>query len=543
MAVATPEEIEYGEVFTRRWVVETILDLVGYTADRDLGSLRLVEPSIGSGAFLVPVIERLLQSARARRRSLDELRDALFGLDLQRVHVETCKDTATTLLLEAGASHEEASTLAHQWLHQGDFLLSDVPEGVDFVVGNPPYIRSDDLNDQIEAAYRSRWWTMRGRSDIYIGFYERSLRHLRAGGRVGFICADRWMRNAYGKALRGLVASEYAVETVWQMHDVDAFEATVSAYPAITVIANAPQRDATIIDTTEHFSESSAREAIAFVTGREVAAQGHSWEGARLPNWFETDDFWPAGSPRMVRVLERLQENFPTLESDGATRISIGVATGADSAYVVPREAQLDVEEDRILPLVMADDIRSGRLHEPARVLLNPWDSSGCLVDLEKYPGLARALGEHEAVKKRFVARKNPSTWHRTIDKVYPGLAEQPKLLLQDMKARITPVYEPGGYYPHHNLYYVTSTSWDLEVLGGLLLSRIAEAFISAYGVKMRGGTLRFQAQYLRKIVVPPADSISENTANRLREAFRLGDRDEATRAAEEAYGLPVGAI
>src|SRR5699024_6290836 len=109
----------------------------------------------------------------------------------------------------------------------------------------------------------------------------------------------------------------------------------------------------------------------------------------------------------------------------------------------------------------------------------------------------------HPAVQGRFVARKYPDKWHRTIDRVYPGLAERPKLLLQEMKAQITPVYEPGGLYPQHNLYYIVSTGWDLEVLGGLLLSRVAEAFIDAYGVKMRGGTLRFQAQYLRKIRVP----------------------------------------
>jgi hypothetical protein len=111
------------------------------------------------------------------------------------------------------------------------------------------------------------------------------------------------------------------------------------------------------------------------------------------------------------------------------------------------------------------------------------------------------------------------------------------------MKAQITPVLEPGGLYPHHNLYYVVSDSWDLEVLGGLLLSRIAEAFIAAYGVKMRGGTLRFQAQYLRKIAVPAPDTISASVATRLREAFRARDREAATRAAEEAYGLPSGTI
>lgn len=541
MAVSALIEVEYGEVFTRRWVVEAILDLVGYTADRDLARMRLVEPSVGSGAFIVPVIERLLTSARAHGTPFSELGEAIFGLDLQREQVETSRARAVELLLTAGASESQAVGLANGWILAGDFLLDEIPDRVDFVVGNPPYIRTEDLDDAAEAQYRGRWKTMRGRADIYVGFYERSLGLLAPGGKLGFICADRWMRNAYGKHLRGFVVSGYSVESVWQMHDVDAFETEVSAYPAITVLANAAQGEATFISATGSFSEDSAREAMAFAQGNAEEGCGRGWEGARLPSWFDTADFWPAGSSRTIKLLERLQEDFPTLEADGTTRISIGVATGADKAYIVAKDSVIEVEEDRLLPLVMADDIRAGHLKTPSKVMLNPWDEEGRLVDLIAYPKFAETLGAHESVTKRFVAKRNPTTWHRTIDKVYPGLAAKPKLLLQDMKAKITPVLEPGGYYPHHNLYYVTSSSWDLEVLGGLLLSRIAEAFISAYGVKMRGGTLRFQAQYLRKITVPRPDSISIEVADRLRDAFRTSDREAASRAAEEAYGLLPG--
>lgn len=539
MAVAAPDEVEYGEVFTRPWVVGTILDLVGYTADKDLSKTKLVEPSVGSGAFLVPVVERLIESAQRHGVPLASLTGCVLGLDLQREHVETCFPKLEQLLLTAGATRAEASALAEGWLHHGDFLLDKIPSGVDFVVGNPPYIRTEDLDNELEAEYRTRWRTMRGRADIYIGFYERSLRILKPGGKLGYICADRWMRNAYGKYLRGLVVSGYSVETVWQMHDVDAFEAEVSAYPAITVLANAQQGPATFIDTTAAFGAESALEAASFALGTDAEAAGQGWEGARLPSWFETADFWPAGPPSTIKLLERLQEEFPTLESDGKTKISIGVATGADRAYIVGKD--VDVEPERLTPIVMADDIRAGHLKTPMRMLLNPWDDEGRLVDLEAFPKFAALLGSHDDVKKRFVAKKNPTTWHRTIDKVYPGLAQRPKLLLQDMKAQITPVLEPGGYYPHHNLYYVVSDSWDLEVLGGLLLSKIAEAFISAYGVKMRGGTLRFQAQYLRKITVPRPETITPEIAEMLRQAFRAGDRDAATRAAELAYGLVPG--
>jgi len=101
-------------------------------------------------------------------------------------------------------------------------------------------------------------------------------------------------------------------------------------------------------------------------------------------------------------------------------------------------------------------------------------------------------------------------------------------------------VLEPGGHYPHHNLYYVISDTWDMEVLGGILLSRIAQAFIEAYCVRMRGGTLRFQAQYLKRIRVPRSDAIDAATRDALRVAFRTRDADAATRAAAVAYGIDL---
>jgi len=77
-----------------------------------------------------------------------------------------------------------------------------------------------------------------------------------------------------------------------------------------------------------------------------------------------------------------------------------------------------------------------------------------------------------------------------------------------------------GGYYPHHNLYFVVSEAWDPEVLGGLLLSDIANLFVGAYCVRMRGGTYRFQAQYLRRIRVPELGSVKPASARALARAF-----------------------
>lgn len=543
-------EQAFGEVFTRRWVVDALLDLVGYTSDRDLASLTAVEPSAGSGAFLVPMVERLLASASSHGRGFNELQASIRAWELQSEHAQTLRAAVESLLNTSGATLDEARRLSTTWIVEADFLLADaddlfsVSEDIveaDFVIGNPPYIRFDDLEPSLLAAYRSQWTTMAGRGDIYVGFFERGLSMLRPGGKLGFICADRWMRNAYGSRLRALVSDYYAMQSVWQMHDVDAFETDVSAYPAITVMINGPQADVAIIDTTCEFGPDAVGDAVAFTASSQESGAGIGFVGARLPGWFKGDDLWPAGSPVELRVIEDLNERFLPIEhTGGTTRVGIGVATGADKAYLVDPNAT-DVEPDRLTPLVMAQDISSGWLEQPRKALINPWDDHGRLVDIDQYPRMAATLAQHPSVAERFVVRRKPEDWYRTIDKVNPTLAAMPKLLLQDMKAQITPVLEPGGFYPHHNLYYIVSTGWDLEVLGGLLLSRIAQSFVAAYGVKMRGGTLRFQAQYLRKIRVPNPETIPRDVAEQLRCAFRSYDRDEATRAAEIAYGLPAG--
>ena len=539
MKVVAPGVQNHGEVFTRRWVVEVLLDLTGYTTDRNLSRMHLLEPSCGSGAFLGPAVERLIASAQGHGQDLASLGDAIRSYDLQAEHVQICRALCRSLLIAAGEPASGASALAERWVRHADFLLSGIEDRpADVVIGNPPYIRYDDLADDVMTLYRSSWPTMRGRGDIYVGFIERSLRMLKPGGKVGFICADRWMRNQYGTSLREMVASRYAVEHVWTMHDVDAFEAPVYAYPAITVLGNRVQGSAVVADTTAAFGASSA-DALAQAVRDESFTEfsGTGVAAHRLPHWFDGGEFWPTGSPARLALIENLNDRFGPLHDPATgTKVSIGVATGADNVYITKDPTV--AEPDRMLPLAMRRDLMSGTFQWQGNYLVNPWADDGSLVSLADYPQMAAYLSEHPALKARFVAKRDPGSWHRTIDKVQAKLTDMPKLLLQDMKAHIHPVLEPGGHYPHHNLYYVVSDAWDMEVLGGILLSRIAQAFIEAYCVRMAGGTLRFQAQYLKRIRVPRPDQIDAPTQDALRTAFRDRDTDAATQAAGIAYGV-----
>jgi hypothetical protein len=236
-------------------------------------------------------------------------------------------------------------------------------------------------------------------------------------------------------------------------------------------------------------------------------------------------------------VLQRLEDDFRPLQDESTgTKVGIGVATGNDRVYITTDSTI--VEPSRLLPLAMAADTRSGTLQWSGHYLIDPWDENG-LVDLTEYPLLQAYFGDHQSdLLERSIAKRNSRDWYRTIDRVNHQLTTHHKLYFPDMKMVSNPTLDRGETYPHHNLYYLVSDSWDLEVLGGLLLSRVAQLFIEAYCVKMRGGTLRFQAQYLRRIRVPGPTSISEALAQRLRTAFRNRDADEATKAAIEAYDI-----
>ncbi|HKT02379.1 MAG TPA: Eco57I restriction-modification methylase domain-containing protein [Rugosimonospora sp.] len=535
-----------GEVFTRRWVVETLLDLVDYTVAADLVGKVIVDPSAGAGAFLLAVVERLLEARRRTGARFRDLGGCVRAFDVRPEHVLRCRELVERALIRDGCGDADAALLARTWVVRADYLLdprASVP--ADVVIGNPPYVRIEDIPAEVNTAYRRRWTAMTGRADVYVGFLQRGLTTLRPGGHLGFICADRWMRNQYGAALRRFVTEGYAVDAVWTMHDVDAFESRVSAYPAISVIRRGAQGSAVVAETDAAFDAASAADLVRWsrpATGaaapEAASTRGVGYAAHRLPHWFSGDDLWPAGSPARLALVEHLNDNFPPLHRpDAGTRVGIGVATGADQVFVTTDSEA--VEADRLLPLSMVRDIASGTFAWSGRYLVNPWADDGSLVDLDAYPRLRAYLTTHAtALRGRFVAKQRPATWYRTIDKVGHELTARPKLLLQDMKTTIHPVLEPGGHYPHHNLYFVVSDEWDMDVLGGLLLSRVAQAFIEAYCVRMRGGTLRFQAQYLRQIRVPAPDGIDATVAGALRTAFRRRDREAATGAAITAYGL-----
>jgi len=314
------------------------------------------------------------------------------------------------------------------------------------------------------------------------------------------------MKNRYGGPLRSLVAERFHLKVYVDMVDTPAFQSDVIAYPAITIISREQPRATRI----------AHRPAIDRVTLTTLAGLLHEptlskdagpvRELARVTNGAEP---WLLESADQMALIRRLERTFPLLEEVGC-KVGIGVATGADKAFIGDLK-ELDVEPDRKQPLVTTKDIMTGEVQWCGLGVVNPFAESGGLVDLAEYPRLRRYLeARREVIAGRHCAQKAPANWYRTIDRITPTLAARPKLLIPDIKGEAHIVYECA----------------------------VTRLFVATYSTKMRGGFLRFQAQYLRRIRIPHWADVPEPLRRELAVSAIKRDVQACNRAAFKLYGL-----
>ncbi len=527
-----------GAVFTKPEIVRLILDLAGYTSDRSLLDFTLLEPSCGDGAFLLEVIDRLVAAVGLATTPIDwndtRFDAALRAVDISLANVLSARVQAQGWLTDRGCGEDRASRLADTWIVQSDFLLSEFEGRFDFVVGNPPYVRIEHLPRRVLSAYRARFETTKDRADLYVAFFEQGLQLLNERGVLAFICANRFTKNSYGKSLRAHIAQHYHVRHYVNLEHTQPFIGDVSAYPAIFTLDRAkgqPTKSATI--------DSLDSEVIDRLRGELLSSDGVPSMVSVFEDWYPGGAPWISTSRKSQQHHSALADSHPTLEESApGTKVGIGVATGADRVFVLPA-FDPSIEADRQIPLAMAAGISPEMVTWKGHYLLNPFAATddGSLVSLSSHPGFAAYLRQHEEVlRARHVGQRNPNGWYRTIDRVWPRLQSEPKLLIPDIQAGGVIGYDSAEFYPHHNLYWITSTTWPLLALQTLLRSSMVTEQVRAHSVQMRGGSLRYQAQTLRRVRVPQLTRLSHDLLARLADAASSRELLLVNELASEAF-------
>jgi predicted RNase H-like nuclease len=369
---------------------------------------------------------------------------------------------------------------------------------------------------------------MTDRADLYIPFFEKSLSLLNDGGKLSFICTDRWIKNIYGTSLRKLISEKYSLELFLDIYGANAFDSDVMTYPAITQISKT-ESDRTVLITESSFTHREALEALEAINGKSSKIQARKGivDGGRP---------WLIIAIEQKTLIRKLEHKYPALEEAGC-KVYIGAATGANKVYVVDVK-NVDIEKSRLLPVITANELKSGTIQWSGKYIINTYDKSG-IINLEKYPRLAKYLNQHkELLCSRHVAKLDAAKWFKTIDRVYEERARLEKLLIPDISSDPVVIYDKGQFHPNNSIYYISSDNWNLHALRVVLLSGVTKLFISSYSTKIANGYLRFQAQHLRKLRLPLWSCVEDKLKEKMIEAGMSNNIASFTELACEMYGL-----
>jgi hypothetical protein len=510
-----------GVVYTPSSVAAPMVELalgplVRGKSSAELLELRVCDPAIGEGVFLVEVIGVLARAlvaadgceiAEARDRIA---RSCVYGADVDRRAVDAAR-------VATGAS---ASALVH-----GDALAMSWPEtfpevfargGFDVVVANPPYIRQEWLaNKQV----LQRFASYDGVADLYVYFIELAHQLLRPDGRYCLIVPNKWLTAAYGRPLRALLAGKTSVDGIADLSRAPLF-AGADAFPCIVWGTSTAERTTPVRAVR---ADATTPVAHALARGGELVPRDR---------WRATPWHLESGSERSL--LERIEGAHPPLSEHLAGRPSRGVVTGCNRAFVIDRATRDGLLEREpacahlVRSFVKGRDIRPWRHADEDRFIL--------LVDrgtsLDELPAVRTYL---EAFRVQLEPRpaswtgewrgRKPGSyaWHELQDPVGPLVRSRaPRLLYQDIQtAPACALDDRGDVVPD-------TTVWMLPT-DDLFLLAVLNSPLYGWYAKRRfppalNGAVRPKLAYLAALPVPRIDAAQRNEISVLVKRRLAGD-------------------
>lgn len=212
-----------GQVFTPDYLVEQILDFAGYKGSEILRH-HVMDNSCGDGAFLCAVVRRYAEAfltTSANKEALaDELRTYVHGIEIDPEVYACClaKLNATARACGIGAARWDVLCADALGEHRYDGRM-------DFVVGNPPYVRVHNLQQNYRAV-KSHRFAAGGMTDLYLVFYEIGLNMLRSGGTLCYITPGSWLTSVAGEGLRSYLHATRCLKAISDLAHFQPFEAT-----------------------------------------------------------------------------------------------------------------------------------------------------------------------------------------------------------------------------------------------------------------------------------------------------------------------------
>ena len=488
-----------------------------------LTSLRIVDPACGSGVFLIMAFDYMKAELGQVNTKLAELEGKgmagdlldpdseilthnLFGVDVNSESVEIAK---LSLWIKTARRGKVLDSLDSN-LRVGDSLIEDssfayrshgfewktaFPDifaagGFDVVLGNPPYVRME-LIKPMKPWLEKRYEVVSDRADLYAYFFERGIKLLKPGGRLGFISSSTFFKTGSGAPLRDFLRTKATLETVVDFGDHQIFEG-VTTYPAIlTMRAGSPPAGHDL-----HFWKIGEMPTGSFADAFADAAKAFPQEALGRGSWELEGD-----ALRALRA--KITTGKPTLKEVYGSPL-YGIKTGLNEAFVIdtptkeklcrvdPRSAEL------LKPFLEGKDLKRWRAESRGLwIIYIPKNR----VRIDDYPAIRDWL---LPFKDKLEKRATKQEWFelQQAQEAYSARISQPKISYPHFSSVPLFAFERSGAFSNDKSYFCPSAD---PFLLALLNSNCLWFILSNIAPAVRGGFHELRVQYVETLPIPSA--------------------------------------
>ena len=234
-----------GQIYTPEFVVNKILDDIGYNQNHILGK-KIIDPACGDGRFLVEVAKRIIQLS-----PLDQLQENLehiYGWDIDQKAIQLCIQNLNQLVEPLGvAINWNIQKIAWKIFKTDSIKKIDQTRKLDFdfIVGNPPYIRIQHLEEKQRQFIQNRYqFCKSGSTDLYIAFFELCEVLLSEQGVCGLITPNTYFYTVTAKTMRDYftIQKSTPIKKITNYGQIQLFD-NATTYSAITIFGKKSQQE------------------------------------------------------------------------------------------------------------------------------------------------------------------------------------------------------------------------------------------------------------------------------------------------------------
>ena len=295
-----------GAFFTPTYIVDYIINQVTPTKTD-----KCLDPSCGSGAFLIGLVSYFKNK---HKKSIKQcIQQNIYGSDILDYNVRRAK----ILLSIYGLLNDEIIEDSDFNIYHQDSLKAEWTDKYEVVVGNPPYVKYQDMSDGNRTYLIENWQTIKnGTFNLYFAFFELGYNLLSANGRLGYITPNNYFTSLAGLSLRQFFLHKKCLKRIIDFRHKKVFDA--QTYTAIT-IATKQKNDFILYDKI--LDNQMCPEFLEDVNG-----SPNYWEILNVKKW------------RLLKTQE--QENIRIIETTGIPikqlfNIAVGIATLKDDVFFV----------------------------------------------------------------------------------------------------------------------------------------------------------------------------------------------------------------